>query len=62
MYIYSCVTCTSMRCIFRMKLHHSNCLGQLMGVACKRTCAQVLQTSKAACSIAVYGETASYST
>ena len=44
-YIFFLVsTCASMRCI-RRKLRHSQGLGQIMGVARKRTSAQALQTS-----------------
>ena len=47
----------SMRCILRRKLCHCERLGQLMCVVRNRTCAQVLQTSKAAYSLAAYEET-----
>ena len=47
-YIYSCVTYASMRCIRSSvrKLHHSRELGQLTGVAHNRMHVQALQTSK----------------
>ena len=46
-YIYICLCPLARVCVvYVVKLCHSRGLGQLMGVACKRTRAQSLQTSR----------------